>query len=129
MKSGYYNVGLHPLTRCFVGIKWDGMYYVYTCLPSGLSIAHWVFSKVMTEMGMHWRRCGIRNLPHILRWLLLSEERFPSVSIGGNTIEGDCLKAGLQINFPKSGIPMEERRHLDFDADHSTGYFIVPADR
>ena len=52
------------------------------------------------------------------------------MSIGGNTIEGVCLKAGLQINFPKSGlIPMEEILQLGLDVDHGAGYFRVSADR
>jgi hypothetical protein len=37
LKSDYYHMGLHPVTRRFVGIKWDRVYYVYTCLPFGLS--------------------------------------------------------------------------------------------
>ena len=32
LKSAYYHVGLHPMTRRFVGIKWEGVYYEYTCL-------------------------------------------------------------------------------------------------
>ncbi len=67
LKLGYYDVGVHPLTRGFVGIKWEGMYYVYTCLLFMLSIAPWVFSKVMREIGMNWRRCGIRSLPCVPR--------------------------------------------------------------
>ncbi len=48
----------------------------------------------------------------------------------GIRIEGDCFKAGLQINFPKSGmIPMEERKHLGFDVDLGAGYFRVTTDR
>jgi hypothetical protein len=39
MKSGYYHVGLHPVTQRFVGIKWEWVYYVFTCLPFGLSTA------------------------------------------------------------------------------------------
>ncbi len=79
-------------------------------------------------MGMYWKRCGIRYL--VPQLLLLSEERFQSVSIDGITIEGDCLKACLLINFPKSGlIPMEKIRHLGFNMDLGTWYFKVPADR
>ena len=26
LKSGYYHVGLHPVTQRFVGIKWEGVY-------------------------------------------------------------------------------------------------------
>jgi hypothetical protein len=53
LKLGYNDVGLHPLTRRFVGIDWEGVYYVYMCLPFGISTTPWVFSKVMREMGMY----------------------------------------------------------------------------
>jgi hypothetical protein len=49
-KSGFFDVGLHPLNQRFVGIKWEGVYYVYTCLPFGFSTTAWVFSKVMREI-------------------------------------------------------------------------------
>jgi hypothetical protein len=50
--------------------------------------------------------------------------------VGGIRIKGDCFKAGLHINFPKSGwIPMEERKHLGLDVDLGDGYFRVPTDR
>ena len=61
--SVYYHLGLHPRSRFFVGFNWKGRYYVYNCLPFGLSTAPWVFSKVMRELVIHrWRR-GIRMLP------------------------------------------------------------------
>ena len=65
LKSGYYHVGLHPASRRFVGIQWEGLYYEYTCLPFGLSTAPWVFSKVMRELVMYWKRGGVRLLPYL----------------------------------------------------------------
>ena len=48
----------------------------------------------------------------------------------GIRVEGDLFKAGLQINFPKSGlIPMLKRKHLGFEVDLGEGYFRVPTDR
>ncbi len=48
----------------------------------------------------------------------------------GIRIEGVCFKAGLQINFPKSGlIPMGERKHLGLDVDLGAWCFRVPTDR
>ncbi len=129
MKSGFYHVGLHPVTQRFVGIKLEGVYYVHTCLPFGLSTAPWVFSKVMRENVIFLRICGIRVL------LYLDDLFFPKRGVRACRlmeirIEGDKCKAGLQINFPKSGlIPMEERKHLAFDVDLGAGYFRVPTDR
>ncbi len=55
LNFGYYYVGLHPVTRRFVGIKFEGVYCMYTCLPFELSTSHWVFSKVMREIVMFWK--------------------------------------------------------------------------
>ncbi len=66
LMSGYYHgVDLFQASRTYVGLNWGGKYYVYNCLPSGLSTAPWVFSKVMRELVMHWRRGGIRVLPYL----------------------------------------------------------------
>ncbi len=53
LMSGYYHVGLFQASRTYVGFTWGGRYYVYNCLPFGLSTAPWVFSKVMRELVMH----------------------------------------------------------------------------
>jgi hypothetical protein len=50
------HVGLHPRSRTLVGLKWEGRYYVYNCLPFGVSTAPWVFSMVIRELVMHWKR-------------------------------------------------------------------------
>jgi len=65
LMPGYYHVGLHPRSRTFVGFSWKGQYYVYSCLPFGLSTAPWVFSKVMRELVMYWRREGICVLSYL----------------------------------------------------------------
>jgi hypothetical protein len=129
LKSAYYHVGLHPITRRFVGIKWGGVYYEYTCLAFGLSTAPWVFSKVMRELVMYWRRCGITILPY-LDDLFFPKKGFRECRSVGIRVEGDLFEGGLQINFPKSGlIPMLKRKHLGFEVDLGEGYFRVPTDR
>ena len=62
--------------------------------------------------------------------LFFSKRGVRACRLVGIRIEGVCLKACLQINFPKSGlIPMEERKHLGMDVDLGAGYFRVPTDR
>ena len=129
MKSGYYHVGLHPVTQRFVGIKLEGVYYGYTCLPFGHTTSPWVFSKVMRENVMFLRRYGIRVLPY-LDDLFFSKRGVRACRLMGIRIERDCFKASLQINFHKSGLlPMGERKHLGFDVDLGAGYLRVPTDR
>jgi hypothetical protein len=65
LMSGYYHVGLYLRSKTFVGLKWEGKYYTYICLPFGLSTTTWVFSKVMRELVMFWRRDCIKLLPYL----------------------------------------------------------------
>jgi hypothetical protein len=52
LMSGYYHVDLHPRSRTFVGFKWEGQYFVYNCLPFGLSTTPCFFLKVMRGLVM-----------------------------------------------------------------------------
>jgi len=90
LKSAYYYVGLYPMTRRFFGIKWEGVYYEYTFLAFGLSTAPWVFSEVMRELVMYWRRCGIRVLPY-LDDLFFPKKGVRACRLFGIRIEEDCF--------------------------------------
>ena len=100
---------------------------VYTCPPCGLSTTPWVYSMVTREFVMFWKRCWIQNLPYLDEFFF-PKEGFRVCRLVGIQIEGGCLKACLQVDFPKSGL-MEERLHLGFDVDLDAGYFRVLADR
>ena len=76
---------------------------------------------------MLWRRCGIRVLPYLDDLVFLKKDVL-ACRLVGIRIEGDCLKAGLKINFTNSGlIPLKERKHLGFDMDFGAGYFKIPS--
>ena len=129
LTSGYYHVALHPSSRTFVGFAWKGVYYVYNCLPFGLSTAPWVFSKIMRELVMLWRRNGIRVLPYLDDFLFL-EQGEQACLLLSKRVERDFSSAGLLINLDKcSRTPSQQIRHLGFDVDFLAGLFKVPADR
>jgi len=64
---------------------------VYTCLPFGLLIAHWAFFKVMREMGVYWRRCGIRHIPY-LDELFFPKKGFQACGFMGIRVKGAASK-------------------------------------
>ena len=71
LMSGYYHVGMHPVSRTFLGIFWEENYYLYICFPFGLSTTPWVFSKAMRELVMYWRRGGIQVLPYLTDFIFM----------------------------------------------------------
>ena len=126
---GYYNVGLRPRSRTFVEFCWKGQYYVYNCLTFGLSTAPWVFSKVMRELAMHWRREGISVLPYVDDFMAIMHEFWACVRLA-RIHGGDLIRIGLRINMPQCHtIPAHQRRQLGFDVDFAEGKFQAPSDR
>jgi hypothetical protein len=127
--SGYFHVGLLPRSRTYVGFKWEGKYYVYNYLPFGLSTAPWVFSKVMRELVMHWRREGIKVLPYLDDCMFMKHGFWQCARVA-RRVEGDFIRAGLKINVPKChSVPAQQRRQLGFDASFADGKFRVLEDR
>ena len=129
LASGYYHVGLHPESSPYVAFFWKGSYYQYNCLSFGLSTAPWVFSKVMRELVMYWRRSGIKVLPYLDDFLFAARSRDKAFVLR-DRIEQDMFNAGLRINFEKgTRIPTQSIRHLGFDVDTAEGVLRVPQDR
>jgi len=128
MMSGYYHVGLFHASRTYVGFKWEGKYYVYNCLPFGLSTAPWVFSKLMRERVMHWRRRGIRVLPYQDDFTFMECGFWQCVRLA-RRVEKDLFLAGLKIYVPKCHMIPAQRRQLGFDVASPASEFSVPDDR
>ncbi len=102
---------------------------MYNCLPFGLSTSPWVFSKVMRELVMYWRKGGIRLLPYLDDFLFMAKGFWQCARLA-KKVEADFVLAGLRINVPKChALPAQERRHLGFDVDFADGNFRVPVDR
>jgi hypothetical protein len=92
LMSGYYLLSLHPSSRTFVGFKWGGRYYVYYCLPFGLSTIPCVFSKFMRELVMNWRREGIRLLPYLDDYMFMIQGFWQCVRLA-RKVERDFILA------------------------------------
>ena len=117
LMSGYYYVYMHPSSRTFVKLRWEGEYYVYNCLSFGLSKAPWVFSKVMRELAMFRRRDGIKLLPYLDYFMFMKRE-FRQCARMAQWTKGDFVRAGLRINEPKCHTtPAQELRQMGFDVD------------
>lgn len=60
LKSAYHHMEIHELSREYLGCKWHDRYYVFNALPSGISTAGYIFTKVMVVVLKFWRSKGIR---------------------------------------------------------------------
>jgi len=129
LTSGYYHVELHPRTRTYNGFEWKDSYYFNNCLPFGLTTAPWVFSKVMRELVIYWRKGGIIVLPY-LDDLFFSKKGKHACLFLCRRVRNDFFDAGLIINEPKCNLdPALCLRQLGFDVDMGEGEFRVPVDQ
>jgi hypothetical protein len=102
---------------------------VYICLPFGLSAAPGVFSKVIKELVMFWRRESIGVLPY-LDYFMFIKQGFRVCALLARRMEEDFVRAGLRINVPKCRrIPTQQRKQLGFEVDNAAGKFQVISDR
>ena len=100
-----------------------------TAFRSG-STAPWVFSKVMRDLVMFWRRDNIKQVLPYLDDFMFMKHKFWQCARFARRVEGDFIRAGLRINVPKCNtIPAQQRRQLGFDVDFADGVFRVPPDR
>ena len=58
--KGYHHIDIHPDSWKYLGIQWNGQYYVFTSLPFGLANACWAFTKLTRELRNKWRKMGRR---------------------------------------------------------------------
>jgi len=83
---------------------------VYNSLPFGLSTIPWVFSKVMRELVMFWRRESISVLTYLNDFMFVKQGFGACVRLA-RRVEGDLARAGLRINLRKCRmIPAQQRR-------------------
>ncbi len=76
---------------------------MYKCLLFGLSTVPWVFSQVMRELVMHWRRGGIKVLAYLDDFMFMKSGFWQCVRLA-RRVERDFVRAGLKINVPKCSL-------------------------
>ena len=63
LKSGYHHVEIFQPHQTFLGFSWDFQgetrFYVFTVLPFGLSVAPYIFTKILRPLVGWWRANGI----------------------------------------------------------------------
>jgi hypothetical protein len=59
LRKGYYNVAVHPDFQRFFCFELEGQRYMFKCLVMGISIAPFIFSKLMAALVHFARAAGI----------------------------------------------------------------------
>ena len=64
-KAGYLHVPFHKDSWKYLGVFWEGEYYVYTCLPFGTSFSPFVYHTLTEAVARYIRGLGIPMMAYI----------------------------------------------------------------
>ena len=121
LRSGYHHIFIHPDHHKFLGFCWSfnniQRYFVFRCLPFGLSVAGHVFSKVLRPLVKHWRSHAYRMVVYLDDGWGFSNSFESCLSISEN-VKKDLISAGFFVNDEKSiWYPTHKLTWLGFDWD------------
>lgn len=129
LKDAYHAVHVHEDFQKYLKFRWEGTLYKYTCIPFGLCLAPWLYTKLNKPIVSVLRGQGI----------LLSSYLDDTLLIGRNSKE--CMhnldvaiklfnKLGLVVNSEKSQlIPSNSVKFLGFIMDSFAMRLSLPANK
>jgi len=60
LKDAYFLIPIDKSCRKFLRFSWRGQIYEWSCVPFGLNIAPWLFTKIMKPVANMLRGRGLR---------------------------------------------------------------------
>lgn len=75
LSQGYTHLHIHPSDWDLLAFEYNGQVFVHTALPFGISVAPFLFTKVVKVMVNHWRALGIRVFHFIDDFLVLNSSK------------------------------------------------------
>jgi len=106
LKSGYHHIDIHPDHQKYIGFsfKIQGItrYFVFTCLPFGLSSAPHVFTKVIRPLVKSWRLKGYKIVVYLDDGFCFNYSLDKSIIVISKCVHSDIVSSGFLPNYEKS---------------------------
>ena len=103
LKDAYLHVPIHPSSRKYMRICFEGKVYQFRALPFGLSPAPWLFTKIVSEVKAMVHSQGIQLHQFLDDWLCkaLTEEE---CRLHSHLVVRLVQELGWIVNFEKSDL-------------------------
>ncbi len=100
LRDGFHHVAVHKDYQTYLGMYYDGAYYVWCCLPFGLSCSPYYFNKVLRPVVRFLRENGLRNALFVDDFCLMAK---PCLMTDHKEFMLTSLEdLGWLVNFEKS---------------------------
>jgi len=120
---------VHKQFQTYLKFRWQGILYQYTCIPFGLCIAPWLYTKLNKPIVAYLRSKGLLLVSYLDDTLLFGKT---SEECLGNIYKTSKLfkKLGLVINIKKSQlVPSQTVQFLGFEVSSKTMELFLPLDK
>ena len=129
LKDAFFTIPIHNTHKQYLRFRFQGLDYQLNCLPFGLSLAPWVFTKTLKPAIVLLQEMGMRLIAYIDDILVLAESRELLI----NQAAGMCYlleNLGFLINQKKSILePSQTMEFLGFTVDTVAMEIKLPSDK
>ena len=117
LKDAYLTIPSHQSQQPLLRFLWDSRMWQFKVLPSGLSSAPWVFTKLTKPISSTLRRLGIRMILYLDDMLIMSQTQ-AEASTNLATAMTLLVGLGFIVNLRKSVLtPTQQVEFLGFTLD------------
>jgi len=103
LQNPHYSVPVHPESSRFLMFSFEGTLFEFTCLPFGLNLAPFLFTKLMRALLLFLREQGFRSVNYLDDFLLLGSSASECLS---NIHQTTSLltQLGFTVNLKKNSV-------------------------
>lgn len=103
LKDGFFHIPIHTEHRKFLRFLFEGVIYEFVCLPFGLNISPYIFTKTLKPVVNYLRDKGFLSVVYLDDFLLLGDN-YNNCLINVHTTIKFLESIGFSINYKKSHI-------------------------
>jgi ribonuclease HI len=129
LKDAYFLVPIHKNSRKFLRFTHQSKLYEFTCLPFGLNVAPYIFTKLMKPVLGIIRKQGILIVCYIDDIIIIANTRDECLS-QINFVLSTLKNLGFIINWEKSNLtPSRQCKFLGFIIDSARFRITLPNEK
>nr|CAI5830805.1 unnamed protein product [Callosobruchus analis] len=129
LKNAYYSVSIEDQCRRYLKFQYNGQLFSFNCLPFGLSMAPYIYTKILKPVLTYLRCLGIVCVGYLDDILLITSSYQEGIKNANKVVEV-LTSLGFIINKEKSILsPIQECKFLGFTFNTVTMKMSLPFEK